>query len=58
MTCYRNSKETTVADRERMVGDEIREVARGPVMQGLIAHDDIFGSLPLKPLESLSRRVT
>lgn len=36
------------------VGEEIREVGRGPTMQGLVGHDDIFGLLPLESFEQKS----
>lgn len=41
---------------ERVVGDEIREVAWGPIIQGLVGHGDIFGLLPLKSLESFEQK--
>lgn len=36
----------------RVVGDEIREVAWGPIMWYFVGHGDNFGLLPLKPLKS------
>lgn len=39
-----------------MVGDELREVTRCPIMWGLVGPGDNFGLLPLKPLESLEQK--
>lgn len=65
LVCWRNSKEATVADTERMsrreVGDEVRVGAMGLILTGLTGQSKSPGFYSIingKPLEYLSKTAT